>query len=109
MPLEPKENTLKCKHLNAGLCSLGHFDMTPSTKDCLGCPDYDGTSRGWGDDFKKIMNDTSKAPTPGKILVPPQPNVSSPSLDVDLKTLGDNKTATWEYPTCEPQIIRQIC
>ena len=58
MPLEPKENTLKCKHLNAGLCSLVHFDMTPSTKDCLGCSDYDGTSRGWGDDFKKIMNVT---------------------------------------------------
>ena len=54
MSLDPKENTMKCYYLNGGYCSLGHFSARPSTSDCLKCDDYDGLSRGLGDDIAKI-------------------------------------------------------
>jgi len=54
MSIKPKENTLKCRHLIGGFCSLGHFSATPATSDCIKCDDYDGTSRGIGDDVAKI-------------------------------------------------------
>lgn len=52
--MSKEENTMKCGYLNGGFCSLGHFNAKPTNKDCLSCEDYDGTSRGLGDDIAAL-------------------------------------------------------
>ena len=46
---------MKCGHLLGKFCSLGYFEGTPSNADCLSCKDYDGTSRGLGDDITRLV------------------------------------------------------
>tara|TARA_R110000868_G_C10946160_1_gene767445 strand:+ start:2619 stop:2912 length:294 start_codon:yes stop_codon:yes gene_type:complete len=66
-PIKPKENIMKCYHLNGGYCTLGHFSGRPGTSDCLKCDDYDGLSRGLGDDIAKITRAVGLEKVTGKI------------------------------------------
>ena len=46
---------MKCGNLNGPYCILGHFQGKPTDSDCLSCKDYDGTSRGLGDDITRLI------------------------------------------------------
>ena len=56
----------KCRHMNAGRCSLGLYGGRPSPGICLKvCADYDGPVRGVGDVVSKITSSVGIKPCGG--------------------------------------------
>ena len=47
-----------CKYYAIEHCMLGLFNGKPTNDDCLSCSEYEGGSRGLGDDITRVVKKT---------------------------------------------------